>query len=68
MARTRFWSGFHWPSLFLMLGLCTAGILIIYSATHSSEMADLKNASIQQAAWVGLGLACFFVLAFSDYH
>jgi rod shape determining protein RodA len=31
-------------------------------------MADLKNASIQQAAWVGLGLACFFVLAFSDYH
>ena len=68
MARTRFWSGFHWPSLFLMLGLCTAGILIIYSATHGSEMADLKNASIQQAAWVGLGLACFFVLAFSDYH
>jgi rod shape determining protein RodA len=68
MAKTRFWSGFHWPSLFLMLGLCTAGILIIYSATHGSEMADLKNASIQQAAWVGLGLACFFVLAFSDYH
>ena len=50
MAKTRFWSGFHWPSLFLMLGLCTAGILIIYSATHGSEMADLKNASIQQAA------------------
>lgn len=68
MAKTRFWSGFHWPSLFLMLGLCTAGILIIYSATHGSEMADLKNASVQQAAWVGLGLACFFVLAFSDYH
>jgi rod shape determining protein RodA len=68
MTKTRFWSGFHWPSVFLMLGLCTAGILIIYSATHGSEMADLKNASIQQAAWVGLGLACFFVLAFSDYH
>ena len=68
MAKVRFWSGFHWPSVFLMLGLCTAGILIIYSATHGSEMADLKNASIQQAAWVGLGLACFFVLAFSDYH
>jgi rod shape determining protein RodA len=68
MAKTRLWSGFHWPSLLLMLGLCSAGILIIYSATHGSEMADLKNASIQQAAWVGLGLACFFVLAFSDYH
>jgi len=68
MAKVRFWSGFHWPSVFLMLGLCTAGILIIYSATHGTEMADLKNASIQQAAWVGLGLACFFVLAFSDYH
>jgi rod shape determining protein RodA len=51
-----------------MLALCTAGILIIYSATHGTEMADLRNASVQQAAWVGLGLACFFVLAFSDYH
>ena len=68
MARTRLWFGFHWPSLFIMLGLCVAGILIIYSATHGSEMADLKNASIQQGAWVGLGLICFFALAFSDYH
>jgi rod shape determining protein RodA len=68
MAKVRFWSGFHWPSVFLMLALCTAGILIIYSATHGTEMADLRNASVQQAAWVGLGLACFFVLAFSDYH
>ena len=68
MAKTRFWSGFHWPSLFIMLGLCAAGILIIYSATRGSEMADLKNASIQQGAWVGLGLVCFFALAFSDYH
>ena len=68
MARHRIFSGIHWPSLFLMLGLCTAGILIIYSATHGSEMADLKNAAIQQGAWVGLGLACYFALAFSDYH
>ncbi len=68
MAKVRLWSGFHWPSLLLMLGLCTAGILIIYSATHGSEMTDLKNASMQQAAWVGLGFICFFTLAFSDYH
>ena len=68
MAKTRLWSGFHWPSLLLMAGLCAAGILIIYSATHGSEQADLKNASVQQGAWVGLGLTCFFVLAFSDYH
>jgi len=68
MARHRVFAGIHWPSLLLMLGLCTAGLLIIYSATHGSEMADLKNAAIQQGAWVGLGLACFFVLAFSDYH
>ena len=68
MAKPRLWSGFHWPSLLLMLGLCAAGIFIIYSATHGSEMADLKHASTQQVAWVGLGLVCFFVLAFSDYH
>jgi len=68
MARVRFWYGFHWPSVLLMLGLCTAGILIIFSATRGTELADLRNASIQQAAWVGLGLACFSVLAFSDYH
>ena len=51
-----------------MVGLCTIGIMVIYSATHTSEAADLKNAAVQQGAWVGLGLACFFALAFLDYH
>jgi len=68
MAKTRKWRGLHWPSFFLMVGLCTVGIMVIYSATHTSEAADLKNAAVQQAAWVGLGLACFFALTFLDYH
>ena len=68
MAQNRRWRGLHWPSLFLMTGLCAFGVMVIYSATHTSESADLRNAAIQQAAWVGLGLVCFFLLSFSDYH
>ena len=68
MAKMRKWRGLHWPSFFLMAGLCTVGIMVIFSATHTSEAADLKNAAVQQAAWVGLGLVCFFALAFLDYH
>ena len=60
--------GMHWPSLMLMLGLCAFGVMVIYSATHTSEAADLRHAAAQQAAWVGLGLACFFYFAFADYH
>ena len=63
MKAKRAWRGMHWPSLFLMLGLCMFGVMVIYSATHTSEAADLRNAAIQQAAWVGLGLICFFVFA-----
>ena len=68
MAQNRKWRGLHWPSLFLMTGLCAFGVMVIYSATHTSESADLRNAAIQQSAWVGLGLVCFFLLSFSDYH
>ncbi len=68
MAQNRKWRGLHWPSLFLMTGLCAFGVMVIYSATHTSESTDLRNAAIQQAAWVGLGLVCFFLLSFSDYH
>ncbi|MFA9197337.1 MAG: FtsW/RodA/SpoVE family cell cycle protein [Aliarcobacter sp.] len=68
MAQNRRWRGLHWPSLFLMTGLCAFGVMVIYSATHTSESADLRNAAVQQAAWVGLGLVCFFMLSFSDYH
>ena len=68
MAQNRRWRGLHWPSLFLMTGLCAFGVMVIYSATHTSESADLRNAAVQQAAWVGLGLVCFFLLSFSDYH
>ena len=68
MAQNRRWRGLHWPSLFLMTGLCAFGVMVIYSATHTSESTDLRNAAIQQAAWVGLGLVCFFLLSFSDYH
>lgn len=65
---SRTWQGLHWPSFWLMLGLCLAGVMVIYSATHTSEVADLRNAAIQQAAWVGLGLLCFFWLSWTDYH
>ena len=68
MTKNRKWRGLHWPSLFLMTGLCAFGVMVIYSATHTSESLDLRNAAIQQAAWVGLGLVCFFLLSFSDYH
>ncbi len=68
MSKNRSWKSLHWLSFLIMVGLCTVGIMVIYSATHTSEAADLRNAAIQQAAWVGLGLACFLVLSFSDYH
>ena len=51
-----------------MLGLCSFGVMVIYSATHTSEAADLRHAAVQQAAWVGLGLVCFFFFAIADYH
>ena len=68
MRAKRAFRGMHWPSLFLMLGLCLFGVMVIYSATHTSEAVDLRNAATQQAAWVGLGLVLFFVFALADYH
>jgi rod shape determining protein RodA len=68
MRAKRVFRGMHWPSLFLMLGLCLFGVMVIYSATHTSEAVDLRNAATQQAAWVGLGLVLFFVFALADYH
>jgi rod shape determining protein RodA len=56
---------FDWYLMALVAGICTLGILEIYSSTHSSGMAGLQW---KQLLWIGAGLAGMLLLLQLDYH
>ncbi|MGD9895728.1 MAG: FtsW/RodA/SpoVE family cell cycle protein [Candidatus Methylacidiphilaceae bacterium] len=59
---------FDWSLLVVALALSTFGIIVVYSATYSSESQDFRNAAFSQTVWLLTGTAAFFILAFIDYR
>ncbi|MDI6726527.1 MAG: rod shape-determining protein RodA [Smithellaceae bacterium] len=59
---------FDWPLLFLVLGMCAAGLLNIYSAGYSLRYLPQEPYYIKQLKWVALGIV-FMIFTFSiDYR
>lgn len=54
--------------LILMLGLACFSIVLIYSATYTSESAEFRDAYRAQLFWIPLALIGFFVFALVDYR
>ena len=51
--------------LLLALGICTLGLVEIYSATRSTALAGMHW---KQLTWILLGMGCMLVMARIDYH
>ncbi|MFZ0634083.1 MAG: rod shape-determining protein RodA [Candidatus Acidiferrales bacterium] len=56
---------FDWPLIFIVLGICTMGMLEIYSSTHNSAMAGMHW---RQAIWIGIGFIGMLLISRLDYH
>jgi len=59
---------FDWSLLVVAMALSVFGIVVVYSATYSSESQDFRNAAFSQTIWLLTGTAVFFVLSFIDYR
>jgi rod shape determining protein RodA len=59
---------FHWPLVFLMLALSTAGVFFIQSATHLTDRPELIGAANQQMMWMGIGFVFFLVFSLINYR
>lgn len=59
---------FHWLSVILMYALLTAGLLLIYSATHLSDRPEIQVSVQQQLIAIGAGSVLFFTLALIRYQ
>ncbi len=59
---------FDWSLLIVAVALSAFGIVVVYSATYSSESQDFRNAAFSQSVWLLLGLGAFFILSFIDYR
>lgn len=56
---------FDWALLLIALAICSLGVVEIYSATHSSQLAGMH---MRQLWWVMIGLGCMLVVSRIDYH
>ena len=61
----RFWQDFDWLLLTAAILLSAISLIEIYSSTMNSYGEDYL---IRQAAWVGVGIICLFIVASIDYH
>ncbi|MDD4932553.1 MAG: FtsW/RodA/SpoVE family cell cycle protein [Methylacidiphilaceae bacterium] len=59
---------FDWSLLVVAMALSAFGIVVVYSATYSSESQDFRNAAFSQSVWLLTGTAVFFVLSFIDFR
>lgn len=59
---------FHWLSVILMYALLTAGVILIYSATHLSDRPEIQNSVNQQLIAIAAGSVAFFALALIRYQ
>ena len=65
MARFVSFRDFDWQLLFLVLLICSLGVVEIHSATLHSKFA---GAHIRQIYWIVGGLVCMFALGAINYH
>src|SRR5712692_7456661 len=56
---------FDWWLLAIVAGVCSLGVLEIYSATHSSHLTGMHW---RQVWWIVLGLGLMLALSRLDYH
>jgi rod shape determining protein RodA len=63
----RKFSRLNWGLLAVILALCAISVACIYSATYTSDSAELREAFCAQIFWIPIGLAAFFVMALVDY-
>ncbi|WP_040887613.1 FtsW/RodA/SpoVE family cell cycle protein [Verrucomicrobium sp. 3C] len=59
---------FDWSLLVVAMALSAFGIVVVYSATYSSESQEFRNAAFSQSVWLLTGTAIFFVLSLIDYR
>lgn len=56
---------FDWWLLLMVIAICTLGVLDIYYATHTGDLAGMHW---RQLAWIALGFTCMLVISLIDYH
>ncbi len=56
---------YDWWLLAIVMGICSLGVLEIYSATHNSHLAGMHW---RQMWWILLGVVCMLLLSRLDYH
>ncbi|MGA2483832.1 MAG: rod shape-determining protein RodA [Candidatus Acidiferrales bacterium] len=56
---------YDWWLFAIVLGICTIGVVEIYSATHASHFAGMH---IRQIWWIVLGIVAMFIFSRLDYH
>lgn len=59
---------FHWLSLLLTLGLCSAGIIFINSAVHDTSITAIRTSAEKQLIWLGIGMVIYLILSLTNYH
>jgi rod shape determining protein RodA len=68
MLDRRLIKNFDYTLVLLILALCAAGTLILYSATRGMDgIADPMHFVKRQALFFGVGMACLLAVCFTDY-
>ena len=68
MIDRRLLKNFDWSILFAVLALSLIGVMTIYSATRPILDAEQQSFYLRQFYWIGLSLACFFLVVSIDYR
>ena len=64
----RILANINWWLILLVMILCFAGIVNIYSATAESDSQAIRSAPRLQTRWVGIGLVVMFFVMALDYN
>jgi len=64
----RILANINWWLILLVMILCFAGIVNIYSATADSDSQAIRSAPRLQTRWVGIGLVVMFFVMALDYN
>ncbi len=56
---------YDWWLLTIVFSICGIGLIEIWSATHSSNLAGMQW---RQVAWIGIGVVAMLLLSRLDYH
>lgn len=68
MIDRRLLKNFDWSIMFVAIFLSLIGVMTIYSATRPVLDAEQQSFYLKQSYWIGLSLACFFLIVSVDYR